>query len=129
VEELVIDASSLVDVLTDERESSFTLAEKIAQANLFAPDHLFIESAQALKNLSAKLPAESIERAFDQLRTLEVQTVPFSVFSQIAWRHRHNLSLYDAGYLATATITGNPLVTSDRKLAAAAKDFCEVIEV
>jgi predicted nucleic acid-binding protein len=129
VEELVIDASSLVDVLTDERESSFTLAEKIAQANLFAPDHLFIESAQALKNLSAKLPAESIERAFDQLRTLEVQTVPFSVFSQIAWRHRHNLSLYDAGYLATATITGNPLVTSDRKLAAVAKDFCEVIEV
>ena len=129
MEELVIDASSLVDVLTDERESSVALAEKIAQANLFAPDHLFIESAQALKNLSAKLPAESIERAFDQLRTLDVQTVPFSVFSQIAWRHRHNLSLYDAGYLATAMITGNPLVTSDRKLAAVAKDHCEVIEV
>ena len=129
MEELVIDASSLVDVLTDERESSVALAEKIAQANLFAPDHLFIESAQALKNLSAKLPAESIERAFDQLRTLDVQTVPFSVFSQIAWRHRHNLSLYDAGYLATAMITGNPLVTSDRKLAAVAKDHCEVVEV
>ena len=128
MEELVIDASSLVDVLTDERESSVALAEKIAQANLFAPDHLFIESAQALKNLSAKLPAESIERAFDQLRTLDVQTVPFSVFSQIAWRHRHNLSLYDAGYLATAMITGNPLVTSDRKLAAVAKEHCEVIE-
>jgi predicted nucleic acid-binding protein len=129
VEELVIDASSLVDVLTDEKESSFALAEKIAQANLFAPDHLYIESAQALKNLAVRLPAESIEKAFDQLRALDVQTVPFSVFCQIAWRHRHNLSLYDAGYLATAMITGNPLVTSDRKLATVAKDYCEVVEV
>jgi predicted nucleic acid-binding protein len=128
VEELVIDASALVDALTDNSESALQLAERISEANLHAPDHLFVESAHAIKNLSARLPAESTQQAFDQLREIEVDTLPFTAFAELAWRHRHNLSLYDAGYLAVAMMTGFPLVTSDRRLASVAKNYVDVIE-
>ncbi|MFZ9087952.1 MAG: type II toxin-antitoxin system VapC family toxin [Pontimonas sp.] len=95
---------------------------------MHAPDHLFVESAHAIKNLSVRLPAESTQQAFDQLREIEVDTLPFTAFAELAWRHRHNLSLYDAGYLAVAMMTGFPLVTSDRRLASVAKNYVDVIE-
>lgn len=127
MEELVIDASVLVDVLTVESKLALELSERIFDANLHAPDHLFVESAHAIKNLSARLPAESTQRAFDQLREIAVATLPFTAFAELAWRHRHNLSLYDAGYLAVAMMTKFPLVTSDRRLALVAKNYVEVI--
>ncbi|WP_425155591.1 type II toxin-antitoxin system VapC family toxin [Candidatus Palauibacter sp.] len=36
-----------------------------------------------------------------------------------AWRYRHNVSAYDAFYVATARSHGMPLLTADGKLAGA----------
>lgn len=39
----------------------------------------------------------------------------------VVWRHRHNLSPYDAPYVALAQIHDVPLVTHDERLARAAR--------
>ena len=129
METLVVDASSLVGWLLELEPQASELDDLLMPATLFAPPHLQLEAAHALKNLSRVVPEPVIERAFEALTDLKVATMGFSEFAHLAWQHRHNLSLYDAGYLATAIVTGSPLVTSDRKLAAVANDFCEVIEV
>lgn len=126
---LVVDASCLVDWLLESEPQASTLDDLLTPATLFAPPHLQLEAAHALKNLNRVVPEPVIERAFETLTDLKVATMGFSELAHLAWQHRHNLSLYDTGYLATAIVTGSPLVTSDRKLAAVGKDFCEVIEV
>ena len=129
METLVVDASCLVDWLLESEPQASTLDDLLTPATLIAPPHLQLEAAHALKNLSRVVPETVIERAFETLTVVKVATLGFSQFGHVAWQHLHNLSLYDAGYLATAIMTGSPLVTSDRKLASVAKDFCEVIEV
>lgn len=129
METLVVDASCLVDWLLESKPQASALDDLLTPATLIAPPHLHLEAAHALKNLSRVVPQPVIKRAFETLTDLKVATLGFSEFAHLAWQHRHNLSIYDAGYLATAIMTGSPLVTSDRKLAAVAKDFSEVIEV
>lgn len=43
------------------------------------------------------------------------------------WAMRHNVSPYDAAYVALAEALGIPLVTTDRRLARAAEYYCDVI--
>ena len=50
----------------------------------------------------------------------------FSEYASIAWPLRHDVSLYDACYVALAMGLRIPLVTLDRKLASAATRYCEV---
>jgi len=128
VETLVVDASSLIDWLMKEDARSLALDEILEPASLLGPGHLLIEASQSLKNLSRVRPSERIAEAFEALTSLSMTTLDFSDFARIAWQHRHNLSLYDAGYLATAIISGHPLVTSDRGLASVAKNYVDVIE-
>jgi predicted nucleic acid-binding protein len=129
VETLVVDASSLVNWLLGIEPEASALDDLLTPASLVAPPHLQLEAAHALKNLGRVVPPAVIEKAFDSLTAIKVATLGFSEFAHLAWQYRHNLSIYDAGYLATAVMTGSPLVTSDRTLAAVAKDFCDVIEV
>lgn len=41
------------------------------------------------------------------------------------WSHRHDLSAYDASYVALAQALGIPLLTADRRLARAAERWCD----
>jgi predicted nucleic acid-binding protein len=127
VETLVVDASSLIDWLMKEDARSLALDEILEPASLIGPGHLLIEASQSLKNLSRVRPSERIAEAFEALTSLHVTTLDFSDFARLAWYHRHNLSLYDAGYLAAAIVSGHPLVTSDRGLALVAKNYVDVI--
>jgi predicted nucleic acid-binding protein len=129
VETLVVDASSLVDWLLKVEPQVRALDDLLTTASLIAPPHIHLEAAHSLKNLGRFFPKPVIEEAFESLTVLKVATLGYSEFAHLAWQHRRNLSFYDAGYLATAMITSSPLVTSDRKLAAVAKDYCDVIEV
>jgi predicted nucleic acid-binding protein len=55
-----------------------------------------------------------------------VEVVPTLLLLDRMWELRHNFSGYDAGYVAAAEYVGVPLVTSDRRLAAAPSLQCEV---
>ncbi len=43
------------------------------------------------------------------------------------WALRHDFSPYDASYVALAEALGIPLVTSDLRLANAARQYCDVL--
>ena len=128
METLVVDASALVDVTTNSTESGDTLARLLDNAQLLAPDHIYIESANALKSLSRVIAVHHIEQALHEVTRLRIETFRFEEYGALAWNLSENFSLYDAGYVAVAAITGAPLVTLDKKLAATARNYCDVVE-
>jgi predicted nucleic acid-binding protein len=52
---------------------------------------------------------------------------PWDVVAERAWALRHNLTSYDAAYVALAEILEAPLVTLDRRLERAPATHCVVV--
>ena len=51
---------------------------------------------------------------------------PYELLAPSAWLHRHNLTIYDASYVALAELRGVTLVTLDRRLGRAPGLSCAV---
>src|SRR6218665_3059433 len=45
------------------------------------------------------------------------------------WQLRHDMTVFDAAYVALAEALGVPFMTADRKLARTAERYCEVVAV
>lgn len=57
--------------------------------------------------------------ALEDLRDWPIDRVPHSLLIEEAWRHRHNVSAYDAFYVAVARLYKAPLLTTDGPLSRA----------
>ena len=55
-----------------------------------------------------------------------VEHWPYELLAGRVWQLRHNLSSYDASYVALAELTSTTLVTLDRRLAGAPGVRCSV---
>jgi predicted nucleic acid-binding protein len=88
---------------------------------LHAPDLLDHE----LVSVALKKACDGFDRAarlgLSVFATLEITRHAVEPSSQWAIALAHNLSAYDAAYLALAVELGCPLITFDQKLAAAAR--------
>ena len=58
---------------------------------------------------------------------LDLQLFPFAPFAERVWALRHNLTCYDAWYVAVAEAIGCPLVTLDRRLSLAPGPTCRIV--
>lgn len=58
---------------------------------------------------------------------LDLQLFPFAPFAERVWALRHNLTCYDAWYVAVAEAMGCPLVTLDRRLSLAPGPTCRIV--
>jgi len=67
----------------------------------------------------ARIDAERAEVALERLRRAPIRRVGVVGLTAPAWLLRHNLSGYDAVYVALARRLACPLFTSDAALAAA----------
>lgn len=126
---LVVDASVVAEILLG-TERGRAAADALGEHQLIAPDLLSAEVLSVVRgwNLGGHLSDNEASRAlreFSDLDVLQIDAMPLLPDAFALW---HNLSAYDALYVALARSMGCQLLTLDARLAAAAPD-CAVVPV
>jgi predicted nucleic acid-binding protein len=120
---IVIDASALLEVLL--RTPSAKAIEKrlfVPDQTLHAPHLLDIEVAQVIRRYAANgdISSDRGRAALVDLADLPLQRYPHVLLLPRVWALRHNLTAYDAAYVALAEALDAVLLTRDKRLAATA---------
>ncbi len=116
----VVDASVAVEYLP-RTPLGLAAADTLEGADLIAPELIDVEVLSALRKavLLGRLDESRALAAVKDLSRWPVDRVSHRALARLAWRYRHNVSAYDAFYLATARSHAVPLLTADGKLAGA----------
>jgi len=120
---IVVDASALLEALLR------TSAAKAVEDRLFAlgqtlhaPHLIDLEVAQVIRSYSAngEIDSERGRAALADLAEFPLRRYPHDFLLPRIWDLRRNLTAYDAAYVALAEALETPLLTRDKRLAAAA---------
>ena len=124
---IVVDASALVELLTDSKQGETIAGDVWKARSLHAPELVDLEVAQTLRQLVAAkvIDADDAEYAVRRLGDLDMRRYPHRPLFDRIWILRHNLTPYDAAYVALAERLDATLVTCDRKIARASGHFAE----
>ena len=116
----VIDASAAAEYLL-RTPIGCKLQELVDGAFLMAPALLDVEVLSVLRRavLHKGLEEARAWMALEDLSDWPIDRVPHTVLIKEAWRHRHNVSAYDAFYVAVARLYEAPLLTTDGPLSRA----------
>jgi predicted nucleic acid-binding protein len=119
---IVVDASALLELLL--RMPSAEAVEQVVFApgeTLHAPHLIDIEVVQVLRRYAAddEIGEARGQAAIADLSEMPLQRYPHGLLLPRIWQLRNNLSTYDAAYVALAEALDSPLLTRDRRLAAA----------
>lgn len=125
---LVPDASVVVAALVDSGPEGRWAEEQLAGATLMAPDLVVVEVLNILRRLehAGNLAELVASLAQQDLGELAIELLPPSPFADRIWQLRHNLTCYDAWYVAIAEAFELPLATLDRRLAHASGPRCPI---
>jgi predicted nucleic acid-binding protein len=126
---IVVDASALLEVLL--RTPAAPAVERRlfdAGESLHAPHLVDLEAAQVLRRYAAagQISAERGRAALDDLAALSLRRYPHDWLMMRVWQLRDSLTAYDAVYVALSEALAAPLLTRDRRLAAAAGHRAQV---
>jgi predicted nucleic acid-binding protein len=125
----VIDSSVVVAALVDTGRYG-DWAEKILAGNMLqAPEVVRAEATNIFRRLErAKLiTTPEANAAQDDLMQLEIELFPFEPFAGRIWELRHNVTSYDAWYVAIAEALKLPLATLDEPLSKSNGVTCEFL--
>ena len=125
---LVVDASALVDFVLGSTKGGNAAIVIAAHTALHAPALITAEALSALRALERRAeisPARSAEAVSDVL-LVPIRRYPTEALAGRIWSMRHIVTVYDAHYVALAEALNAPLLTGDRKLAAAAGELVEI---
>ena len=126
---IVLDASVVVDWLI-QSEAGRRVESRIysRRESLHAPELLDLEVAQVLRRLLREgiLTATRAEAAVEDLQDLRVTRYSHAVLLPRIWELRHNLSAYDAAYVALAEKLDATLLTRDAGLANTARHSAKI---
>jgi predicted nucleic acid-binding protein len=120
---IVLDASTLIDVLLGQPYALDVLAEQAVgheQEPLRAPELIEPETLSGLRKLvmRGQLAGARADEAVLGLRAIRCIRYPHAPFRDRVWELRHNLTPYDALYLALAeALEEATLLTGDSRLA------------
>ena len=86
--------------------------------DLFAPDLLISEVLNRLRHdiRSGQLSEGRALAAIDTLTDADIEFLPVWPYTKRIWELRHNVTSYDAAYVAIAEDLGCPLLTRDLRL-------------
>jgi predicted nucleic acid-binding protein len=119
---IVLDASAAIDWLLQTAVGKQIESRVYSHGeSLHAPHLLDLEVVQVLRRLvrESAVCALRADQALQYLLDLRLTRYPHYVFLPQIWRLRHNLSTYDAAYVALAERLGATLITRDTRLASA----------
>lgn len=118
---IVVDASALIEILLQ------TPAVEAVEERLFrngetlrAPHLLDVEAAQG------EIDEDRGRAALDDLSDLPLRRYPHSFLLARIWEFWNNFTAYDAAYVALAEALDAPLLTRDRRLAAATDSYARI---
>ena len=119
---MILDASAILELLLGSVPGR-RLAQRLRspEIQLHAPHLVDLEVAQAICRyvLSGHLSEQRGHVALQLLVDLDLERHPHDLLLPRIWALRENLTAYDAAYVALAEVMDAPLVTTDRRLAAA----------
>jgi predicted nucleic acid-binding protein len=119
---IILDASAVVDLLIRPAAETRRLRARILAASMvYAPHLMDAEVTNALRRylLQGRIDQFSARRGLRLLADMQVIWWPHRPLLGRALALRHQLSAYDAIYVAMAEVTGVTLVTRDARLARA----------
>lgn len=119
---IVVDASALLETLLG-TPAAKAVEERLLdpRQSLHAPHLIDVEIAQAIRRYAAKgeIDAEHGRAALADLADFPLTRYPHDFLLPRVWALRNNVTAYDAVYVALAEALQAPLLTRDRRLAAA----------
>ena len=119
---IVVDASAIAEVLLRTRDAQ-AIEERLFEdgQTLHAPHLVDIEIAHAVRRyaISGQINRGRGRAALAVLADLPLNRYPHRFLLPRIWDLRNNLTAYDAVYVALAEVLRAPLLTRDRRLAAA----------
>jgi predicted nucleic acid-binding protein len=124
---IVVDASALALALLDDGPLGDTARAALTNdTDWAAPAHLLTEVMSVIRGhvLGSKL---TLDRADDAIATLAALTISLSHCQTLLpriWQLRHNLTSYDAAYVALAESLNASLATADTRLTNATGITC-----
>lgn len=125
---VVCDASALVALLLDGGPDGRWATDVVAGADLAAPALVGVETANIIRRheLACLISADQAAQAHADLLDLAIEHWPYEILAPRAWELRHNLSIYDAGYVALAELIATTLVTLDKRICGAPGVRCAI---
>ena len=123
---IVVDAGVIATALGSDNPDAIATRSRVSEDELVAPYLLDLEVVSTWRKLIAagRLDERRAEIARTDLRGLPIRRVPHTRLMERCWELRHNVTVYDAVYVALAEALEAPLVTADRRLAAAPGPRC-----
>lgn len=129
---IVIDASILVDALTDDGAVGDRARSALAEdPHWVAPPHLPVEVLAAVRGrwLAGKLSDERADASASAMSRLAVEYASWPELGARVWELKTNHTSYDAAYIAVAEARRCTLLTADQKLFASDVRRCPVTVV
>jgi len=126
---IVLDASAAVDWLLQTPAGQRIDQRVYAHRDTLHTVHLLdVEFAQVLRRLvrDGTLAPTRAEEAIEDLMALRITRYAPAMLLDRIWGLRQNLSAYDAAYVALAEALQAPLITRDRRIAAAPRHAAAV---
>ncbi|HKE68460.1 MAG TPA: type II toxin-antitoxin system VapC family toxin [Nocardioidaceae bacterium] len=124
----VVDAS-LVLVLLANRQADEVLRKRLAEPRILHAPHLIdAEVASGIRGLllGHKLAPERAGQMLSDYHALRIVRHPMDSYQELVLRLRHNLTAYDAFYVALAERLELPFLTRDAKLAGSVGHSAEI---
>lgn len=125
---LVVDTSAVLAALTAGDPPQGLLERLTGDGDLHAPHLIDTELLHALRRMtiSGHLTEDRAADTRTDFADLVLTRYPHQPFSDRIWQLRHNLTAYDATFVALAEALDTTLVTCDAGLAAAPTHHAEI---
>ena len=118
---IILDASAAIEWLLRTSKGLRVEAKIFSPNTLHAPHLLDVEIAHAVRRytLDREVTPAGAEELLWTFRNLRIQRHGHMSLLWRVWELRHNLTAYDAIYIALAELLAAPLLTCDAKIASA----------